>query len=442
MTPRKKAFLLLEDILQNKKYANLALKNAFGPEFSAEDKAFITALVYGVLEKLLQLDYIIDHFAKGRVQPKIRTVLRMGIYQILYMDKIPDHAACSESVRLAGEIGKSALGGYINGVLRSVVRSRENIPYPDPEKDAVAYLSVRTSCPRELVQELMQDWGAEEAEKILACMPEHFTTFRIHTNRISVADFLKKLEEEHIPFRPGVLLPFAIGTEGNKLFESPLFREGSCSPQSEASMLAVLALAPQKGERILDACAAPGGKTVFIAQMAENGQVVALDKHAHRVELIAANAKRCGLSQSIFPQQADAAQSLEELGAFDRVLVDAPCSGLGVWGSKPEIKYNFSSQSAKELEEVQGRLLRSAARQVKAGGVLVYSTCTIRKGENQQIVESFLKENPDFTLDSLTPFMPQKLQKHSLESGMLQLFAHRDGTEGFFIARMRRKSHG
>jgi len=440
MTPRKKAFLLLEDIIINTRYSNLALKAQLSERYSKEDRAFITSLVYGTLDKLINIDYIIDQFAKGRVQLKVRNILRIGVYQILYMDKVPDYSACDESVELAKDAGKGALTGFINGVLRNIIRSKDNIKYPDKSIDPAAYLSAKYSFPKELVKELIEDYGFAESEALLSYEPEYNSAVRINTEVISVEEFLHALDSRQISYSKGKFFDDLVYLKGNGIFDTELFTLGKCSIQGEASMMAVQALEPKKGQRVLDACAAPGGKTVYIAQLIEAGQVVALDRHAHRVELIIANATRCGCERLINAICADSSEFLSGLGEFDRVLVDAPCSGLGVLGAKPEIKNTINIETLKELEMLQSKILQTAAQYCKKDGILVYSTCTFRKNENQKIVDEFLKNNKQFSLDSLEGHLSSALANHDLSSGLIQLMPNIDGVDGFFIARMRRNA--
>jgi len=423
--PRKQAFLLLDDIVQNKKYANLTLKSSLNG-FDERDKAFICALVYGTLDKLISIDYVISLYAKGKIQPKVKNILRLGAYQILYLDRVPDSAAVNTSVSVAESIGKGMLKGYINGVLRAISNNKSNIPYP---KNYADMLSVKYSYPLFIVLELIKQLGKEETEKFLAYDGSHKTNLRVDTSKADFNEIKAKLNGED-----SVYFDDCFTVEG----APTLLEKGICSVQGEASMAVVRALDVKENERILDACAAPGGKTVYIASLMQRGAVYALDKYPHRVNLIEKNAIRCGYESIIFAKQHDMCERMFE-GEFDKVLVDAPCSGLGVLGQKPEIKNTLSEAAVKELEATQKAILENASKSVKQGGILVYSTCTVRENENINTVLDFLKAHGDFELTSMEKLFGEKFEKgRDLSKGYIQLYPYKDNTDGFFIARMKR----
>lgn len=420
---RRQAFLLLDDVIQNKKYANLTLKNSLDG-FDSRDRAFISALVYGTLDKLISIDYIISLYAKGKIQTKVRNLIRMGVYQIVYMDKVPDSAAVSTTVELAQRIGKGMLKGYINGVLRTVSREKNNIKYPqEPEK----YIAAKYSYPEFFVKELIEEWGKDEAEAFCKFDEAHRTSLRVDRSKADPKEIKAQLQGEDSLFFDDCF--YITG-------EPRMLENGVCSVQSEASMAAVRALAPEKNERILDACAAPGGKTVYAASLMQEGEIVALDKHLNRVKLIESNVKRCGYEKIVSAMQADMTEK-QDLGTFDRILVDAPCSGMGVLGQKPEIKNTVTPEGFWEIEEIQRKILFSACDMLKKGGVLVYSTCTVRKQENIKVIQDFLKARPDFRLSSLKGLLGENLEKIcDVEKGYVELYPHKHGTDGFFIARL------
>lgn len=424
---RRQAFLLLHQIISEHQYSNLSVKHGLDG-YDARDRAFITALVYGTLDKLIHLDYVLSLYAKGRLQPKVRTLLRMSVYQILYMDRVPDSAAVNSAVLLAEDIGKGMLKGYINGVLRTVSREKSRIPYP---KEDAARISVQYSYPAFLVREMIREYGTACTEQMCAFEGDHSTCLRVNTEKISVAEIKEKLS---CPCRDGKYFDDCIYIQGEPRF----LEKGLCSVQGEASMAVVRALDPQRGERILDCCAAPGGKTVYIAQRMQEGSITALDKHEHRVRLIQNNAQRCGFADRIAARAVDMLEE-QELGYFDRVLADVPCSGLGVIGQKPEIKNTITADKLAELEKVQLKILENAARCVRQGGILVYSTCTVRRAENQEIIKCFLEQHPEFMLDSLKGCLGERLEQgRHVEQGLVQLYPVRDGIDGFFMARMKR----
>lgn len=420
---RKKAFLMLEEILRDGKYSNLALKDGLDG-FDERDKAFICILVYGTLDKLINIDYIISLYARGRIQTKIRNVLRISIYQIMYMDRVPDFSAVKCGVDLCENIGKGMLKGYVNGVLRTVAKNKDSIEYP---KDRIGYIAKKYSYPEFLADEFIRERGDAAAEAFCAFDGEHETAVRV-----SGDDFAKTMVRHH-GRHAKYFDNFFYTKDMNGLFE-----DNACFIQSEASYAACLALSAKENERILDACAAPGGKTVCLASIIKSGEIVACDKHPHRVELINKNVSRAGCENTVRAVCIDWSED-NGIGEFDRVLVDAPCSGLGVLGKKPEIKNTVTKQGLSELEDMQYSILSNAAKHLKKGGVLVYSTCTVRKKENIDTVNKFLKSNPDFSLDSLAGLFGEKFENgRDVDKGYIQLYPELDFTDGFFIARMKR----
>ncbi|MBR6765788.1 MAG: 16S rRNA (cytosine(967)-C(5))-methyltransferase RsmB [Clostridia bacterium] len=420
---RLQAFYLLDDIIQNKKYANLTLKYSLDG-FDERDKAFITALVYGTLDKLITVDYVISLFCNGKINSKIRNILRMGIFQIMFMDKVPDSAAVSTSVDIAVRIGKGMLKGYVNGVLRNISRNVKDIKYPD---DPVKRISLKYSYPDFFVKELIEEIGIEECEHFCAFEASHKTCIRVDENKALPSEIKEKLNGED-----SVYFDNCFYIDG----APEMIEEGICSVQGEASVAVVKALGLKSGDRLLDCCAAPGGKTVYAASVMKEGNIVAYDKHQHRVALIEKNAKRCGYENIISAQKNDMTVDIPQ-EAFDKVLVDAPCSGLGVIGQKPEIKNTITPEIFSEIEKTQRLILENASLCVKSKGVLVYSTCTVRTKENYAVISEFLNRHKDFHLESLEGLMGDKFEQgKDLKKGYIQLYPHIDKTDGFFIARM------
>lgn len=420
---RKKAYVLLTEVLVEGKFSNLALKKGL-EGFSELDKAFVTALLYGTIDKIINIDYVLSLYARGKINAKVKNVLRLGAYQIMYMDKVPDSAAVNTSVELAKDIGKGMLSGFINGVLRNVSRNKEDILYP---RDKVKQISVKYSYPEFLVEEMIKDRGIAATEQACAFEGEHKTCVRFLTNE-QKQSFMQK----HLCLPAKYFDECAYITGEVELTEN-------VSVQSESSFAAVKALGVNKNDTVLDCCAAPGGKTVCIAQFLNGtGKVVALDKYPHRVELIKNNAKRCKVENTVDAFCADMTVD-SDLGLFDKVLVDAPCSGLGVVEQKPEIKLNITKEALKEIEQMQKTILQNASKHVKQGGVLVYSTCTVRRQENIDVVKQFLQENKDFYLDDMTNLFGEKFEKgRQVEKGFVQLYPEKDLIDGFFISRMKR----
>lgn len=421
---RLQAFYLLDDIIQNKKYANLTLKSSLNG-FDSRDKAFICNLVYGTLDKLIHIDYVISLFAKGKINSKVKNILRLGVYQIFYLSKVPDNAAVSTSVDIAQKIGKGMLKGYVNGVLRNIARNKDNIEYP---KEKSQYLSIKYSYPHFFVKELITDIGIEECEKFFSYEDVHRTCIRVDRNKADV----NKIKEQ-LSGNDSLYFDECFYING----EAALLENGVCSVQSEASVAVVKALDINEGEKILDCCAAPGGKTVYMASLLKNGEITAFDKHPHRVELIKNNARRCGYDKIIHAEVFDMLNKYE--GKFDKVLVDAPCSGMGVVGQKPEIKNTVTEEGFSDLSMIQIQILNNASLCVKEGGILVYSTCTVRNAENISLINEFLHKNKQFELCSMEGLFGEKFEKgKDLKKGYIQLYPHKDFTDGFFIARMKR----
>ncbi|MGI6168337.1 MAG: 16S rRNA (cytosine(967)-C(5))-methyltransferase RsmB [Christensenellales bacterium] len=432
VSARETAYYILEDVLGEGKYLNLALNARLTSSgLSVRDRNFAALLARGVLDRLMPLDYVIGRFNKSkRLQGKIRRILLLGAYELLFLENSNSAAACNEYVALTKRLGKGPLAGFVNALLRSIDREREGIRYP--AADSVQALAYEYSWPEGLIREWQKSYDDTAIREMLeALRVPNRTCLRRNLLKLEQEDFLALLREKGWESR-ATLSPFCVECKAS-VSEDEDFLAGMYSVQSPASSLACVALEVLPGQRILDACAAPGGKTALIAEMmGDIGEVLAWDIHSHRVDLIRNHARRLGL-RCICARQQDALEPVEELwGTFDAVLVDAPCSGLGVLG-KSDIRYRLKSGDIEALAAVQRRLLNVCSRYVKKGGVLVYSTCTISRQENQDVVDAFLGANPEFSLCegfALT-------DKLTLEDGMLQFLPQTHG-EGFFIARMMR----
>ncbi len=423
---RRAAFESLKAFSKAGKYTNLEVAASLSKyTFSDEDKRLYTALVYGVAERIPTLDYLVATLSSRpveRIDIDALTCLRLGLYQLSYMDRIPDHAAVSETVSLVSPRTR----GFVNALLREHLRRGKEIPLPQ-ESDKGKYFSVKYSCPEELCRFFIGKLGEERAEKVLVSSVEkRGVTLRVNTNICSAEELMAD------SFPDGRINPVADG-----MIDVPSVRDADMTDprwfvQDAASRLAVSALSPQPGETVVDVCAAPGGKSFSAAiDMKNDGRVISFDLHENKINLIRKGAERLGLS-IIEASAHDASDPLEELiGVADRVLCDAPCSGLGVLSKKPDIKYKNVSE-IERLPEVQLRVLKGAAQYVRPGGVLVYSTCTVNPDENECVVERFLEENEEF---SKAPFSAGKIPS----DGELTLYPYEYGTDGFFIAKMVRK---
>ena len=432
MSTRRIALNALSEIIDKGAYANLCLKKAENG-LSERDAKWVSAAVYCTLDHLMMIDRIIAMHAKGKQDKAIRNILRLGVCQAKYMN-VPDSAACNESVRLAKEIGKGALSGYVNGVMRSVCRCSELPPLPE---DITERLSIKYSWPEWLAKELVEDYGAEEAESIMA---EQTHDFCIRAQWSYTSNELEtELNAKGLNFRHGKIDENAFCLEsGFNVEKEPLFTQGKITVQSESAMLVCRAVDPKPGMRILDACCAPGGKTAYMASLAGNNcQITGFELHEHRRELTINTLKRLRVdcADIICRDSSEYDEEFEQ--AFDAVLVDAPCSGLGVRG-KPDVRYAKTSTMVEELSKLQLKILSICSRYVKIGGTLVYSTCTVSRRENREVAERFLSENENYVSGSIKEILPESMQKRA-ENGMIQLLPQLDGTEGFFIAKFIRR---
>ena len=414
---------------QGKQFANLALDAALSRyDFSFRDRSFFTALFYGVIEKQIPLDYLIGRFSSkplDKIEPRLLPILRMGVYQILYLDGIPDRAATSECVELAKRYTHKGTEGFVNGILRSIVRQKEALPWPPQGSDD--YLSVYYAMPLWLITMWQEMYGTEKTEAMLVALNEHpRMTLRANTLKITreaLIDRLRELgiEAEETPFSPhGVRLCSDVPISAL----TPL-TEGFCFVQDETSQLAVAAVGAKPGETVIDTCACPGGKSFGMAMdMEGQGRLVSLDLHESKLSLVKNGAERLGIS-CLEAAVHNGRQAREDLkGIADRVLCDVPCSGLGVIAKKPDLRFK-DPKEIEGLPTVQYEILTAASSYVKAGGRLVYSTCTLNKKENEEVVCRFLQEHPAFSLDSaeMRTFVPDEGQN-----------------DGFFVAVMRRNS--
>ncbi len=408
------------------------------------DRAFFTRLTEGTLERQITIDYVIGQFSKTKLQkcrPLIRALLRMGTYQILYMDQVPDAAACNEAVKLAKKRGFARLSGFVNGVLRSISRQKDQILWPEREKDEILYLSVKYSLPQWLLQFFAETYDKEIVECMAASFLEEQKTSLYCMSCDGGKDALKKeLEAEGICVEDGLLCKDALRVSGyDSLYRLKAFREGRCFVQDESSMLAASIAGVKEGQLVLDLCSAPGGKALHMAdQMHGTGMVIARDLTEDKTDLIEENIERTGL-ENIRAEVFDAREPDEEMiGKADVVLADLPCSGLGIMGRKNDIKYNVSPDGMKDLAKLQREILENAISYVKPGGVLVYSTCTINPAENQENYQ-WIRENSELEPEDLRPYLPESLQIDTAEEGYIQLLPGVHPCDGFFVGKLRRR---
>lgn len=421
---------ILLSVTRDGEFSHIAIRNVLDKYryLPRQERAFITRLSQGTLERMVELDYIINQFSKTKInkmKPAIRAILRSGVYQLKYMDSVPDSAACNEAVKLAVRRGFSGLKGFVNGVMRSIARNQDHIIWPDVEKEPAAALSVRYSMPEWLTERFLKQFGKERCVHILeAFLEERPTSVRVDTNRISIEQIRTSLEKQGICVTENGKLPYALGISGYEtLDEIPEFEEGLLYAQDIASMMAVEQADPKEGDFVLDVCAAPGGKSIHIAQKLNGtGSVEARDLTAYKVDMIEENIQRCkaaNMSAKVWDALVFDVQMEEKA---DIVIADLPCSGLGVIGTKTDIKYNASEEKIRELSKLQRQILDTVWRYVKPGGTLMYSTCTVTSEENQDNAAYFAARHPEFELEFMQQLLPD------------------EGWDGFFIARFHRKN--
>lgn len=416
MDAREVALSILLDMEVNGTFSSAAITKALRQnQFEDKtDRSFVTRLAEGTTEYRITLDYIIDCFSKTEVKkckPLIRCLLRMGTYQIMHMDGVPDSAACNETVRLAKKHGFSALSGFVNGVLRNIARNKTEISYPSEQEEPVRYLSVRYSMPEWLVSKILNDYPEQAAHILEGTFEERDTTIRVNTCRTSVEELRRMLEDKGICVSAGIYDDKALRIRGYDFIRRvPGYRQGLFTVQDESSMCAVRALGIRPGETVLDVCAAPGGKTTAAAEyLCRTGVVYAMDKTEDKTALIEENVERLGL-ENVKISVHDATRVMDDLGqetAFaDVVIADLPCSGLGIMGRKNDIKYRMTEEQMRELSALQRQILSVAHQYVRPKGRLLYSTCTINPEENEKNAAWFLERHPEFCMEQERLFLP------------------------------------
>ncbi len=436
---------ILMEVTEREAYSHIALRNTLEKYqyLPKHDRAFISRVTEGTLENLIQIDYVIECFSKVPIynmKPLIRNLLRMSVYQLKYMDNIPDSAVVNEAVRLAQKRGFYNLKGFVNGVLRAAAREMDSITYPSADVNPIEYLSVRYSMPQWILKKWMDQFSFEEVEKVCASFQEDEpVTVRLRTDRVSKEQIIESLESEGVTCRQHPYLDYALKLSGfNYLQALTAFRNGWIYVQDVSSMLVAEVAAPNWGDYCIDVCAAPGGKSTHISdKLKGSGYVEARDKSEDKVMMMQENIERLGIINMVAALKDATVFDQNSFHKADIVLCDVPCSGLGVIGRKQDIRYRMNPTRQEELVRIQRRILSVAQNYVKPGGVLIYSTCTIGADENQMNLKYFL-ENFPFHLDSIDPYIPQQLRCRTSEGGYIQLLPGVHETDGFFIARLKR----
>lgn len=437
---RLTAFRIIQDITVRGAYTSLAINNVLKVnKLPDNDKRLVTNIVYTTIENIIKIDYCIDSFMEHpSYEPALRDVLRIGVAQILFMDKIPDFAIINESVNLMRLVSSvEAWQGVVNGVLRNIVRNKDNIAWPKERDDPEKYLSVMYSMPQWLVHKLILTFGEAEAKNIITYSgKENRTCIRPNLMRIKPEEFEKLLQQKNWEYEKGIVPNSYLVKHIDSISEDKDYKAGIFSVQGQSSMLAAMAVDNKLGMTVLDACAAPGGKTFYMAEKQQgSGRVFAWDIYPHRVELIRQQMYRLSPG-NVRVSECDASKYREEMFEFfDRVLIDAPCSNLGVAAEKPDLLMKLNEDSFKSITELQAKILDNCAKYLKVGGVLVYSTCSILPEENEEQVKKFLERNPNFSVAKFPEYYPEEILKHKGEIG-ISLFTHSSGIEGFYIARL------
>ena len=427
-------------------YANLLLQRNISKLTDPRDRQFVTLLVNGALKHRQTLDYALRlHLSKpmSALPHEVRSILRIGAFQLLYVDKVPQAVAVNESVELAKPYSKFT--GLVNVVLRKVMNNAWDFPWPDSKREAVRYLSVRYSHPEWMIQRWLKRWGFEETEALCQANNEPAQTWiRTNTLKISRDDLVDRLTQEGVIVEVGLRIPESLKIQNfGALDRLESFREGLFTVQDESSQLVAHVVDPKPGQHVLDACSAPGGKTTHLAQlMDDKGEIQAFDIHTHKLELVDQLAQRLGIT-IIQPQLGDARDLPGvRLGTQQRVLVDVPCSGLGVLRRRADLRWHKEEQDLKDLPLLQLAIMERAASCVEVGGDLIYSTCTIEPEENFELIKTFRAEHQEFEPVNLLEDLPFTLEDSrdikQASKGMLQLLPHRHGMDGFFLAKFRR----
>ena len=443
LTPgaRRVALDVLRDVHERGAYASLALQERLNrAKLSPADRRLATSIVYSTLEQQIQIDFALDRLMEHPTEDLLqRDILRMSACQILFHDRVPDSAAVNEGVNLARTLGLEGVSGFLNGVLRNLVRSKEDIPWPKKEENLREYLHIMGSMPLWLVDRFTSTYGEEMAEQIILYRGQsHDMVIRPNLMKFTDETFETLLAGKAWTARRG-LAPHAwlVGGVSEVALDTD-YRDGNFSIQGQSSILAAEAMQVKPGMRVLDACAAPGGKTCYMAEtMQGTGRVYAWEVHEKRALLLESAKRRLKL-ENVRISVRDAADPKPDYeGVMDAVLLDAPCTGLGVLTEKPDLKYRLAQKDVDAIVSAQKRLLTTLCRYVRPGGTLVYSTCSILPEENTLQIQAFLAEHPEFSVMPLPATYPEALQAQQGASG-LQLFAHRDGVEGFYIVRLQK----
>ncbi|MBK6772879.1 MAG: 16S rRNA (cytosine(967)-C(5))-methyltransferase RsmB [Ignavibacteria bacterium] len=411
------------------------------------DKALLNEISHGVIRWMRRLDWFLNGFYRGNYEkclPEVRNAMRVALYQILFLNKIPYSAAVNEAVEFIKRIHGEKHAGVVNGLLRTIIRTLENLVWPTREIDEVNYLGIIQSHPNWMVNRWIKRFGFDEAVKL--CEENNkrpVMALRVNTIKISTSDFEEYLKTKNLYYKNGNYLDNFFTTKTmSKIYTDDYFKQGFFSIQDESAGLAAKLLSPEKDELIIDVCSAPGGKTSYISEMMNNqGQIIAVDKYLSRIEVMQKNFERLGVKNAKVihddisdPRTAELKDLL--IGKADKILVDAPCSGLGVLSKKPDIKWKREPDDIVQLQKLQIEILENALKYLKPEGKIIYSTCTTETEENMNVIENFLNAHPEFSIENAADFVPEKVVN---KDGCIELFPHIHNTDGAFSARLARR---
>ncbi len=438
MNSRELAFKVLVDIESNNNYSNISINKHFkNIDISNNERGLATEIIYGVVEKKIYLDYIIDKLSKIKVQKLsnyVKIFLRMGIYQIVFLD-ISDYASVNETVNLAKKYDKKS-SGFVNAILRNLIRNKDEILKIDAENENM-YYSIKYSYSPWMIKTFIKDFGKEFTEDLLEANNEKPNLYiRVNTLKITREELMKELDKIGIKSYKVNDIEEALRVENLKNIENnDLFKKGFFTIQDISSMIVGKVMNPNKNSRVLDLCSAPGGKTTHIATLMENtGEVVSRDIFDHKLKLIKNSVDRLGLTNVKIEKSDASIIDKNIIENFDYVLCDVPCSGLGIIKRKPEIKYK-SKEEIKDLPKLQYDILENASKYLKVGGVLIYSTCTILDSENISNVYKFLENNKNFELSKINEV---NVDLENQENGYLKIYPNIHNMDGFFIAKLKK----
>ena len=440
--PRQIALTILYKIDKENTYSNIALDEELRKNkklLKEKDIGLISEIVYGTTTWKLTIDTIIKKYSKLKIEKLsiwILNILRMGIYQIVFLDKIPKSAAVNESVNLAKRYGHPASANFVNAILRKI--EKKDFEEMSQIKEPIQRIMLTTSTPKWIIEELLKEKAIQDVEEICKNSNQKPSlSIRVNTLKTTKENLIKELKKLQIEVKQGILEDFLIVEKVKQIENLEIFKQGWCTIQDESAGLAALVLEPREGERILDACSAPGGKTSYLAQLMKNkGMIEAWDIHPHRTKLVEETAKRLGI-QIIQTKVKDATLKENNIEKFDKILLDVPCLGTGVIRKKPDIKWKHDKTEIEEITKIQKTILQNCSEYLKEGGELVYSTCSILQEENENIISDFLKKNKNFKITPIPINEKNMFYQYRENAGYLKVYPNKE-IDGFFICKIKK----